>query len=270
MFRHPRQSPIESFQNRQNALLFGLRSFLQWGRGPYSETAESKQGLFSETSQALANSVIERYKLEAFYQSAGRQRFLENMTLLTQLESLLPEGFSSTQNTQHWLDVGAKNWSYVEALWRFAAQKSSGQLTVTGLELDAYRRYTNLHTRYEYAEAFTRHLPNTHYKVGNILAHTGQYRVISHFLPFVFKRPLRRWGLPDAYFQPEEILLHLEQQLAPGGRLLIVNQGREEADEQARLLKHTGIQQRLNVTEIGPLPDPFGMYQHTRYGFTVA
>lgn len=251
------------WQDRQNRLLFSLRQSLKWGRGAYTERAEPKDDLFeTPEEQALAADLVKRYGLEYLSATAGCARFLENLTVLGHLEALFGDSFpGSAGQPCRWLDVGAKNWSYVDALAAFA-QKNAHEPKLVGLELDPYRRYADLHNRLEYAEAFTRPLSNVYYRAGDVLAERGQYHIITHFLPFVFIDPLLKWGLPERHFKPGAVLAQCAKLLKPGGLLLIVNQGEEEYQAQQALLAHEDHSRqprsapcpiRLTTTAIGVL-----------------
>ena len=261
----------------------------------YTEKAEDKTNLFEvfddrDASLNLADreaKLLETYNLGAFRETAGKNRYLENLNQLEYLEQLF-EGVLlkqiAPQSGHHesfsWLDVGAKNWSYVESLYRFIEASGIEAFELHGIELDGYRRYVDGYCRADYAQAFIQHLPNTHYWVRSLEAHWAEntsqnrekYDVISCFLPFVFVEPTLAWGLPKKYFDPATFLTQLLALLKPGGILIITNQGEDEAAEQLRLLKQvqeSQPSQSFKITPVGPLPESFYPYKHTRHGVRV-
>jgi hypothetical protein len=250
-----------------NQFGFWQRSRLRWRRGGYRERWEPKENLFEgrlnrSSLEAREKILVDRYGLEAFRVQSNRSRYLETLTYLDFLEALF-QGKSLPETSCRWLDVGVKNWSTVEALHRFLLLHQR-DFSLDGIELDTYRVYADFYSRYDYATAYIQGLPNTHYHVGDVMMHTGQYDVVSCFLPFVVPEPCFAWGLPQRYFKPLDFLEHLIHLLSPSGTLLIVNQGEAEAQAQAELFKS----HPLSVVEpIGQLPESFLSYRYPRYGW---
>ncbi|MGE0200524.1 MAG: class I SAM-dependent methyltransferase [Candidatus Melainabacteria bacterium] len=265
----------------RNQLFFALRSQVHRPRlerlAPYEERAESLEYCFSDRLkparwQALADDLLARYRLEDFRPT--RFRWLETLTVLHHLETLLPDAPSAGGHV-HWLDVGAKNWSYVQALDAFArVGLKAPSVSLDGVEVDAYRRYTDGHCRLSYARAFCRHLPDARYVVADIRDWPGRasgegYDVVTCFLPFVFVEPHLAWGLPGNLFSPQAFLSRVLSLLKPGGVLIITNQGEDEASAQAALLAACDGADQLEVTEYGVLPESLLKYHYPRYGWVV-
>ncbi|MBX2860962.1 MAG: hypothetical protein KTR14_06990 [Vampirovibrio sp.] len=251
-----------------------LRQALRWTPGAYVEPRESKTGLFTdEATLSLENQLINTYSLTDLQQQSSNARYIETLTYLHFIEQLMDgtepltihEGKAVT-----WLDVGAKNWAYVAAIdgW---LKRNTKIYQLTGIELDGYRRYTDLHTRADYAQTYISTISQATYEVGDIMNHQGQYHIISCFLPFVFEEPCLAWGLPLSYFRPKVFLAKLLQLLAPGGILLVMNQGESERDKQEELFKRLDGDPKLgvtlNTTAVKLLDSPFIQYQYPRYGW---
>jgi hypothetical protein len=275
---------------------FALRRFLNRPLRPYREPIEPKNDLFAENAdaQAAEHRLLARYDLNALRQYSSRLRYLETLTYLHWLDyfhSQAPEVFQaawiSFQSNSHapdaarapeplrWLDVGAKNWAYAAAIPAFLAAQGVQAIRMDGVELDPHRRYADLQTRGQAAQAHIRDLPQAAYHEGDILAWQASAHIISHFLPFVFSDPHLAWGLPLGYFQPQAVLTHLLTLLPPQGVLIIVNQGPAEAEAQEALLKAAqattleGAAPRVSIgyQNIGQLPSPFIEYRYPRYGW---
>ena len=137
------------------------------------------------------------------------------------------------------LDVGSKNFAYIRGLYHFFrnAGGTIRQVELTGIEIDAYQIYSNLHSRYDYALHHTRNLDRCRFIPGDVLEHQERYDVITWFLPFVTKYPLRKWGLPGSMFKPIDQLKHVYSLLNEGGILLIANKEEKEGDIQLELLR---------------------------------
>ncbi len=257
-----------------NRLGFALRNFLNWQPLPFVEIADSAENLPLAIPGTLARAqdLLVRYPLSSLQHRASAPRVLENLTYLEWLDAFdqaAPHVFSAlSQNAcLNWLDVGAKNWAYVDALDAFAQKKVHSAYRVDGVELDAHRRYKDFTTRSQAAKAYIKPLPNTQYHAMDALDWRRKAHVISHFLPFVLKNPHLAWGLPLRYFQPQELLNHLLNLLEPGGVLLVVNQGEWEAEAQQALWEQASQHHSFNLYALGVLPVSFMTYRYPRYGW---
>jgi SAM-dependent methyltransferase len=149
---------------------------------------------------------------------------------------------SEAGNILQILDIGSKNWFYAEGEYSFFKYNSfEKEIYLTGIELDAYRLYTDLYSRYDYAAYYIRNLNNTNYIAEDFLCHQDNYDYITWFFPFVTTDPLINWGLPLKFFKPQDMLEHAYSLLKPNGTLIIVNQGKEECIEQENLLVKLSI-----------------------------
>jgi len=177
---------------------------------------------------------------ESFYYNA----FLLEL-LKPAMTSIHQQWGSQQLNMMNWLDVGSRNFSYLPAL-TLMAQKFSHQINITGIELDAYRRYSDGYYRWQYAEAFQIIVKyylaantqsssfDSRYLVGDLLnfeeliPSLPQFDLVSYILPFVLPYALTRWGLPSKYLKPEQHLQKIAQLLKPNGQLIWVNLTEEE------------------------------------------
>lgn len=157
------------------------------------------------------------------------------------------------------LDIGSRNWAYLPGLRTYAP------LPWDGVELDAHQRYFDLTTRRAHGEAMAARHADCRYLARSLLAVRGEYALITWLLPFVHPAALRRWGLPERYFQPRALLSHAWELLGAGGAMLIVNQGEEERDIQGGLLEQAGVP----ATPLGELVSVLSPFRKTRYGWWV-
>ena len=158
------------------------------------------------------------------------------------------------------LDIGSKNWAYVKGEYNFF-KKYCNSLKLDGVEIDAYRLYSNLYSRYEAAQFYIKGLEGVSYYPDNLLNIKREYDYIVWLLPFVTKYPLQKWGLPERFFMPERLLEHAYQIL--GREMLIVNQGEEEAQIQEELLI------KLNISYKGLGKIESSRFKNERYGFVI-
>lgn len=262
----------DAWHSGRNRLGFSLRNFLRWAPGSYRETTIQPEAWLR--SQGNINDAARRLIQEyGFSESTAvsQERLLETLSYLEWLDYSYfqwPEAFASlTNNSLRWLDAGAKNWAYVEALTAFIRRHGQPNFKLDGVELDPNRRYINFQTRRQAALSFIRNIPQATYHAGNLLDWPHPVDIISHFLPFVFKDPHLAWGLPLNYFQPQTLLEHLLSRLKPGGLLILVNQGEAEAQAQQAMLQLASERFPLQWKNLGQLPTSFIEYRYPRYGW---
>jgi hypothetical protein len=264
----------------KNSLDFYLRNLFKFSRKGYKDRSEAKEGLFNdEKVQIKEQRFLKRYKLDEFKEKSSRQNYLENLYVL----ELLEDYFSpKRKNSIHVLDIGSKNWSYAKAehsffskfirksdFWHQEAQEDGSVLfvqrdnglVIDGIELDAYRIYSNFYSRYDAAKYYTEGLSGANYIVGDFLEHRGKYDYIVWILPFVFDFPHKRWGLPKKYFNPKDMLLHAFESLNEDGVMVIVNQGKDEYEKQQQLFDEL----QILYMPCGEFKSSFLTYNHKRY-----
>lgn len=162
------------------------------------------------------------------------------------------------------LDIGTKNWFYAKGEHNFFS-KLYKNFSIDGIEIDAYRLYSNFYNRMEVAKFYTKNLNNMNYIAGNLLNLKGKYDYIIWFLPFVLKNPHKLWGLPMKYFCPEKMLSHSYDLLNQNGQMLIINQGEKEAHAQEELFRKLGIEYK----KLDEISSNHFAYINKRFGFIV-
>lgn len=180
-------------------------------------------------------------------------------------EDILSQAFQKIDKTDvQILDIGTKNWFYAKGEHNFF-NKLYENFSIDGIELDAYRIYSNFYNRLEVAKYHTKNLENMNYIAGNLLDINKKYDYIIWFLPFVKPKAHMLWGLPLKYFYPEKLFLHAYNLLQKNGQMLIVNQGKEEACVQEKMLNSFNIK----YEKLNELNSVHFKYQNTRFGFLV-
>ena len=133
------------------------------------------------------------------------------------------------------------------------------------VERDAHRRYLTGHTRRAVGEAIAARFPGCRFFAGDVRELDGAYARVTWFLPFVVAEPHAAWGLPAALFDPPGTLAAVLQRLAPGGELLVLNQGEAEAEVQEGLFRAAGVA----VEALGRVESPLSPYRRPRFGWRV-
>ena len=162
------------------------------------------------------------------------------------------------------LDIGCKNWFYAKGEYDFF-KSFCKKISLDGVEIDAFRLYSNFYSRYEVAKYYTKELVGTNYICDNLLNIKDRYDYIVWFLPFVLIEPHLCWGLPKKCFYPKKLLEHAYSLLNNDAEMLIVNQGEAEADTQKALLDELNIPYKF----LGELKSEKFEYKNKRFGFLV-
>ncbi|MDH4379609.1 MAG: class I SAM-dependent methyltransferase [Vampirovibrionales bacterium] len=243
-------------------------------------TMEEQRAIEAQEERLLAT-----YHLEPFKEKCNQVRYSDTLAYVVFLEALFPSPpfllwnkLSTEEKPIDWLDVGCKNWSYLQALIVFSEvthPNPSQAFAFMGIELDHRRLYLDGFTRGAHGRGYAKSSQTDRsqctYQGGDAMAHTGHYDVITSFLPFIIPEPCLDWGLPLSYLQPQAFLAHLVSLLKPGGCLLVMNQGADEYAIQADLLdpylQETHPILRLDWT--GEMPVTPWAYEETRYGWRL-
>jgi len=144
------------------------------------------------------------------------------------------------------VDMGSQHFYYAQALHVFFQPRK-----LTGVEVEGYRVCQDGYSRFDYATAYIRDLPNTQYQVMDFCDFTEAADGITCFYPFV-EPALVRWRLSLKVFRPELLAQTMARVLRPKGFLFMVNCGEEEGVNACRLM--AGVDLKL----VGQLiyPDP--------------
>ena len=220
-----------------NRVRFALRRALSFSRGAPVLPNEPKDGVFAYLEgDALAKAEARAKELRATYALAALEAC---STLLAYRENLYVTDLLDTHaasrmkhaNAVTVVDVGSKDFVYAPALLAFAARWSEAPPDLTGVELDGYVVYKDLHSRADHATAWAKVAgPTARYRVQDFLAFQpdAPVQLLTIFYPFVTRFALLRWGLPVSQYRPEALLAHAAGMLDAHGVLVIVNHTHEE------------------------------------------
>ena len=201
--------------------------------------------------------LVNKYNPDYIKNNSTRHNYLENLYTIDLLDRFLSIEFNPELNV---LDIGCKNWFYAKGEY-FFFKNYCEKLKLAGIELDANRLYDNFYSRAEVAKFNIKDLEGANFIEGDFLKHFEKYDYIVWFLPFVVEYPHISWGLPLKYFKPAEMLLHAFDLLNAGGKIFIVNQGKDEFEVQKALCESLN----LPCKPIGFAESKFLKYQFDRY-----
>ncbi|HRY18388.1 MAG TPA: hypothetical protein P5149_08280 [Candidatus Competibacteraceae bacterium] len=250
-----RSFSVPDFDEAGHRLAWRLRHTLSWSppviRWP--RTLPALMRTLPSAQRAAAEILATRYDLRHWASVCDPIGFHESVYVLDVLDRYA--GFPGYPAP--YLDIGCKNGGYLPGLQTWSGSPWHG------VELDAYRRYWTLTTRRAHGEFVARSLPGCRYIAGDLLDVRGSYGFITWFLPFLHEAPLKIWGLPRQFLRPLDLLVHAWTLLAPGGCLLVVNQGEAEAARQHLLFQELGIAAQA----LGRVESSLSPFQKPRFGW---
>jgi len=133
-------------------------------------------------------------------------------------------------------DVGSSNFWYARALHAFFFPAS-----LTGVEMEGYRIYSNGYSRWDYAQGYVADLPRTSFKVTDYSQYADPAETIIAWSPFVSVAPVLAWRMPLRVLSPRALFMRIAENLQPSGLFVMINQGLEEAGIAFDLCRRAGL-----------------------------
>jgi hypothetical protein len=169
----------------------------------------------------------------------GTRQWQENLFYLQMLENSLIQSDVNLPDQCLCADIGPSSWFYVSALYsllKFYRCHYGREVNLDGFEIDPWRIYINLYSRWDHARVYMDGLEGVSYHPHPFRTNPASYDVITLLFPFLFLKDHLEWGLPRSLFNPKGNLDATWSSLKPGGLLIIANQGEEEHQAQLSLL----------------------------------
>jgi len=233
-----------------NFLDYPLRQLIHWHRGILTFVNEDKTRLFknlppdlAEEADSSAKHFLDKYHLQSLYENSTKESYLYNLYYLELLERAFEQVPFEFPESIFAVDLGASSWFYVQSLYGFLKywhSPSGRQVTLTGYEIDPYRIYSNLHSRYDHALTNIQGLHGVEYIPRKFAALPEHFDLTFMFFPFIFMKDHLEWGLPSNQYDPGELLKIAIDSTKPSGGLILLNQSIEENKAQVDLLKIFG------------------------------
>lgn len=239
---------LSDLRNRAD---YPLRQVIRLRRGGFRFRNESKGSLYAHLSsneqdlaQAQAARLRTDYHLDGLYADSTAENYRENLFYLELLARAFEQAEVTLPAAVKAADVGASHWFYVQALYallKYWGCPRGRTVQLTGYEIDAYRVYADVRSRYDHAQAHLRGLDGVQYIPHGFVSQPATFDLILELFPFVFIDDHLNWGLPRPLFNPSALLCDAWASLKPDGVLVIVNQGEAEHRAQRQLLESAGI-----------------------------
>ncbi|ROH86009.1 hypothetical protein ED208_16435 [Stagnimonas aquatica] len=249
----PALTPAQWLRSQALALRFALSRRLRWRRPGYVENAVGELSGLEPAVAARVEQLRTRYGCR-YERRYHRLHSLENYLYLDLLDRLRSLAGGDWPEGGDWLDVGSKHFWYAPVLL-----DSLRPASLVGVEIEGYRIYPDGHSRHDYAQYYLTGLAGVSYRVQDVMDWRQPVDGITCFYPFLLPGTVLAWGLPVSLLRPRALFAHLADCLRPGGRLLMVNQGLDEAARAQALAEAAGLRRRhsLTVTQaLLPRPAP--------------
>ncbi len=257
--------------NLRNMVDYPLRQFFHLRRGTVSYVDDREFDDYAQLpepdrtrAQQYEKRYLNQYRLGKIKGELTAGNYYENVFYLHMLEQSFDQLKLVVPQEIRAADIGTSHWFYVQALWSFYSwyqTDTARQVILDGYEADAYRIYSDFHSRYDHAITHIGGLQDVHFKPTGFPSDEIQYDIITLFFPFVFEKDLLQWGLPAKVHHPGELIKIAWNSLKPNGVLMIVNQGIEEHRMEQKICDELSIP--TNVTlHIEPL---LYKYDYERY-----
>lgn len=240
-----------AFLRLRNELDYPLRKRLSFRSSPvFNSQPEVKNVLDSypvedrKRIEEIITRLNNQYHFLYFSTSHTLNEIRENYYYLSMLDEAFQRSDLILAESIEAADIGPSSWFYVHALSAalgWFGQSTQRNFHLSGFEIDAYRLYSDFHTRKDHALGNMKGLSGIVYLDHGFEEATCAYDVITLFFPFVFEKDHLEWGLPQRLFEPGELLKAAWNSLRPGGLLLIVNQGFNEHQKELSLMKDLNI-----------------------------
>lgn len=240
-----------------NTLGFGIRNLVRWRVPILVDRVAPPEPLFphlADPARALrqVRDWEERYGIDPRRLAPEIETVRDALYMLGMLEGALDDaGVRLPAETIDALDIGAKNWHYVRAVWelleRHGLDGPGGdrrQVRLTGIEIDPFVVYRDGHSRHDWARLYAKPLPGATYLAGDALEHRGSYDLVLLLFPILRESEHLDWGLPLDRYRPADLIRHAYDLTRPGGALILSCYDYERPDLLA-ILERLGMQPRV-------------------------
>lgn len=231
----------QQLQSARHALSLQLSRWLRWSPGAFREqSAGGLVGLKAAEAERIAR--LQANWAVDFAATLDATSARNNYAYLDALDQAFRTWATAAPRGGSVVDMGCAGFWYAAALHRFFEPGS-----LTGVEVDGFRRLRNGRTRRDYALGYLRDLPGSAYLVADYATLALPADVVTAWFPFVTPEPLLAWRLPLSLLNPDALFASVRRNLRPGGILLMANHAGAEAAEAARLAGNAGLHRRQHI-----------------------
>jgi len=231
----------------RNDFTLHISSRIRFSRGVFTESPCGRlQHLTADQAQRI-DRLRTKYSVR-FETLLSQETCLNNYAYLELMDRAWAHAQSEPPAGGEQSDVGCASFWYASAIHAFFRPDS-----LTGYEVDAFRRYANAYSRQDFARGYAAAWPNTGFQGLNYLAVQEKVDRISCWFPFVSNHSILAWGLPLNLLNPGMLFVRIADNLKTGGSLFMVNHGLAEAQIAADLCEAAGLVRQWQWVDSEPL-----------------
>lgn len=230
-----RPTPLASIWSAANRVTWQFRERLAWRRNIRSVAPVSRGALLRglsdpERASLTLDTWLPELALDAGRLSAETAWIRDALDLMAALEVALGQLPAVLPNPLRVLDVGAKTWHYVRGIHALLRLRGGGprDLRLTGVEIDAFRVYRDLHSRWDWAHWHASTCPGTSYLAMDAFDFHQPQDLVLLFLPIMFEEEHLDWGLSLGQYRPDALFTHARRLAGPEGHVVMLNFAYEE------------------------------------------
>ncbi len=189
-----------------NEIDYRLRQFFRWRRQGLQKSGDLTTDIFAhlhglekDKAVKVASRLVETYHLQPLRSNTTPGNFRENLFYLSMLEQSFDHFGMSFPDPLRVVDVGVSHWFYVQALsafLRYYHSQNPRTINLDGYELDPFRVYSDLHSRYDHALVNINDFPGVSYHPEGFKPTDKIFDIAFQFFPFIFIKDHREWGIP--------------------------------------------------------------------------
>lgn len=238
-------SLLHRLRSLRHLFWYGVSERLRWSRGTFHETPVGELPVLAlEPTQRIA-ALRSRYQVKF-------ELLMSSVTSLNNYEYLdiLDRAWSSAGLVRPSggviCDIGCASFWYAAALDAFFQPRE-----LIGVEVEGHRLFKNGYTRIDYARGYVSHLANARFVVADYVTYECPADVITAWFPFLTPAAILAWRLPLTLLTPERLFRQIYHNLRPGGLLVMVNHGEQEAGRGQELCSAVGLRRLTRLDEPG-------------------
>jgi SAM-dependent methyltransferase len=237
---------LRSFRHR---FWYGVSERVRWSRGAVRETPVRKLPALPCQQQRRIAALRSHYQVH-FELTMNAATSLNNYEYL----DILDRGWSASGLARPAggtvCDIGCASFWYARTLQCFFSPRR-----LVGVEIEGHRLFKDGHTRIDHAAGYLAELPTAEFLVADYRRLDLAADVVTAWFPFISAPAILAWRLPLSLLAPEALFKRCYHNLKPGGLLVMVNHGSEEAGAASMLCSAAGFKRAFEADEAGLLSD---------------
>src|SRR6202021_1494460 len=240
-------SSLQRLRSLRHSFWYAVSERIRWSRGAFEETPARELCIVDrEQSQRIA-ALRDRYQVQ-FELRMSAATSVNNYEYLDILDRGWSESGMGRPAGGEICDIGCASFWYAATLQTFFRPDR-----MVGVEVEGHRLFRDGRARIDYAAGYLLRLPNARFVIADYAGHCEPSDIITAWFPFLTPTAILAWRLPLSLLAPERLFQQIYHNLNPGGMLVMVNHGEEEASRGQELCSAAGFRRVGYLAEPGVL-----------------